>query len=211
MGLGDPMLHFDGITVNQLATVLNTSYSILKNWITLYEFPAKQKVFVTELKVLVVRYEDFWKWAEQNKQMLDFSRLEPNLLGPEPDWVEEKRKADHIKKMKIKTTPWTKDDDANLKHMLNAFRYTYTEIARQLNRSEAAVKRRILDLGLKQRPIRRNNHIKYTPEEVEKLITMYEKGYDLDTIAEALNKSALGVRGKLERMGYKFSNGVLSL
>ena len=208
MGLGDPMLHFDGITVSQLANVLNTSYSVLKNWIKLYDFPAKEKVFVTELKVLVVKYEDFWKWAKKNKQMLDFSRLEPNLLGPEPDWVEEKRKADQLKKLKIKTTPWTTNDDANLKHMLNAFKYTYTDIARHLSRSEAAVKRRILDLGLKQRPVRRNNHIKYKPEEVELLVSMYESGYDLDTIAERLGKSALGVRGKLERMGYKFKNGV---
>ncbi len=211
MGLGDARSHFDGITVSQLSLVLNTHYGILKNWIKLYDFPARKKVFAAENKVLVVTYQDFWKWAKENRHMLDFSRFERLSLGPEPKWVEEKRKADQIKKLHVPkphNTPWSKDDDEKLKWMLNQFKYTYPEIAEELKRSQAAVKRRILDLGLKQRPIRLPNHIKYSPEEERLLIDLLEKGYCFEEIAVRLNRSALGVRGKAERLGYKFKNGV---
>ncbi|RWR06735.1 hypothetical protein QNH23_06405 [Siminovitchia fortis] len=211
MGLGDARSHFDGITVSQLSLVLNTHYGILKNWIKLYDFPARKKVFAAENKVLVVTYQDFWKWAKENRHMLDFSRFERLSLGPEPKWVEEKRKADQIKKLHVPkphNTPWSKDDDEKLKWMLNQFKYTYPEIAEELKRSQAAVKRRILDLGLKQRPIRLPNHIKYSPEEERLLIDLLGKGYCFEEIADRLNRSALGVRGKAERLGYKFKNGV---
>jgi hypothetical protein len=211
VGLQDPRMCFDGITVNQLALALNISYSILKNWIKLYNFPARRKIFAKENRVLVITYQSFWKWAEQNKQMIDFARVEPNILGPEPDWVKTKRGADLIKAQKIKKSynnPWTKDEDNTLRGMLNAYMYTYPEIASRLNRSEGAVKRRIKDLGLKARPVRLNNHIKYTDEEVKTLVSLYEKGYCLEDIAQKIGKSALGIRGKLERLGYKFRNGV---
>ena len=42
----------------------------------------------------VIDIEDFWKWAEKNKSLLDFSRFDKYTLGAEPDWVDEKRKAD---------------------------------------------------------------------------------------------------------------------
>ncbi len=210
-GLSDARFAFDGITVSQLAEALGISYSILKNWIKLYDFPAKKRIFAAENRVLVVTYDDFWEWAEQNKQMLDFTRLEPLLLGPEPDWVKEKRTTDTRNGWIIKKShnnAWSKQEDTLLKSMLKAYKYTYPEISKKLNRSEGAVKRRILDLGLKMRPISLNNHVKYTSEEVEMLIELYEKGYCLEYIAEKMNKSALGIRGKLERMGYKFKNGV---
>ncbi|MBT2722293.1 hypothetical protein [Bacillus sp. ISL-46] len=211
MGLIDPRFAFEGITVNQLALAINVSYGILKNWIKIYEFPAKKKVFCKKNKVLIVSYADFWKWAEKNKQMIDFSRVEKNMLGPEPKWVEEKRNADFIKARKIRKShnhAWTIEEDNILKGMLSAYKYTYPEIAQRVNRSEGAVKRRIKDLSLKQRPIRLNNHIKYKPEEVELIVTLFDKGHCLEDIASRINKSALGVRGKLERMGYKFKNGV---
>lgn len=211
LGLNDPRTHIDGITINQLSKVLNTDYNILKNWIKRYGLPAQQKLVACEQKVRIITYDDFWWWAEWNKHMIDFSRFEKGDLGPEPDWVEEKRKADQIKKLHVPkphNTPWSKDDDAKLLWMLRQFKYTYPEIAKELKRTQSAVKRRILDLGLKERPVRLPNHNKYTKEEEELLIELLEKGYCFEEIANRLNRSALGVRGKAERMGYKFINGV---
>lgn len=211
LGLSDSRFAFEGITVNQLSVALNISYSILKNWIKLYDFPAKKKLFCQESKVLVVHYDDFWRWAQSNKQMIDFSRVEKNILGPEPSWVESKRNADMIRTRKIKKSQndlWSDEEENILKGMLNAYKYTYPEISQRLNRSEGAIKHRITDLGLRQRPIRLNNHIKYKPEEVELIIALFDKGHCLEDIASRINKSALGVRGKFERMGYKFKNGV---
>lgn len=213
LGLGDPLTHIDGITVSQLSHVLNTHYGILKNWIKKYDMPAKQKKVAREQRVWIISYEDFWKWAEKNKQMLDFSRLDRLALGPEPNWVEEKRKADQIKllhKPKPHNTPWSEAEDSKLKWMLDQYKYSYSEIADELKRSQGAIKRRMLDLGLKARPVRLYNHNKYTTEEEQKIIEMLEKGYCFEEIASCLgeHRSALGVRGKVERMGYKFKNGV---
>lgn len=211
MGLGDPRLHYDGLTVNQLASVLNVEHRTLRNWIKLYDFPARFKLFSRKERTLVVSYEDFWKWAEANKNMLDFSKIERLSIGPEPEWVEEKRKADQLKNLHVPrthNTPWSKRDDARLKQMLKQFKYTYPEIAGTLKRSQVAVKKRIRDLGLKERPVRLPNHTKYTPEVEQQLVDMLGKGYSFEVIASRLNKSSLGVRGKAERMGYKFKNGV---
>ena len=87
IGLSDPTLHFDGITICQLAQALNLQYSIVKNWIKNYDLPAKRKVFAKEQRVWVITYKEFWNWAESNRQMIDFSRFEKNVLGEEPSWV----------------------------------------------------------------------------------------------------------------------------
>lgn len=210
LGLGDPLTHIDGITISQLSQQLNTHYGIVKNWINKYGMPARQKTVACEMKVWIISYLDFWKWAEQNKQMLDFSRLERLALGPEPEWVEVKRRADQIKKFHVPkphNTPWSKDEDAKLIWMLNQHKYTYPEIAKELKRSQGAVKRRKLDLNLKARPVQLPKH-KYTKEEERLLVELLEKGYCFEEIASRMNRSALGVRGKAERLGYKFKNGV---
>jgi hypothetical protein len=205
LGLSDARFSYDGITLNQLAIALNRSYSVLKNWIKSYDFPARKKVFCKEAKVWVVKYEDFWDWAEEHKSLLDFARLEPNLLGPEPEWVKEKRKADIIKINKsTQWKDWTEEEDKKLISLVSAYRYTYPEISAMMGRSCGSIKRRLYDLGIKARPVRLNNHIKWTMEEVKLLIDMSEKGYGYNTIAEKLGKSEHAVRGKLERMGFDF-------
>lgn len=211
LGLIDARFSYEGITINQLALAINVSYSTVKNWVKLHDFPTHSKIFTESARVKVVQYHEFWKWAEKNKQMVDFSRIEKNILGPEPDWVESKRNADFIKRTKIKKShnhAWTTEEDNILKGMLSAYKHTYPEISQRLNRSEGAIKRRIGDLGLKARPVRLNNHIKYTQEEIDLIVTLFDKGHCLEDIASRINKSALGVRGKLERMGYSFVNGV---
>jgi hypothetical protein len=206
LGLGDPRTHYDGITINQLSQALCVSYSTVQSWIQKHDFPVKQKLFAIKDKVNVVTYEDFWEWAETHKQIIDFSKVEKNILGPEPEWVDIKRGADKIGFRK--SSPWTKEDDSTLKGMVNAYQYTYPEIAKALNRTEGAVKRRLTELGIKARPLRLNNHAKYTSEEMEFIVDMYHKGYSAEIIAERIGKSAFGVKGKLERMGYRFKHGV---
>lgn len=213
IGLGDPLTHLDGLTINQLSAALNTHYGIVKNWIKKYDMPARKKVVANSQQVWFIPYQDFWKWAEKNKQMLDFARLDRLSLGPEPEWVGVKRKADQIKlqhKPHPHNTPWSDSDDKKLIWMLEQYKYTYPELSAELKRSQGAIKRRMLDLGLKARPVRLNNHVKYTKEEEKLIIELMFDGYCFEEIATRLGKgrSALGVRGKVERMGYKFRNGV---
>lgn len=209
-GLGDARFNFDGITMNQLAVALNLHHSTLRNWEEKYDFPVRVKVFTESMKVKVITYQNFWKWAEFNKEMIDFSRTERGFMGSEPDWVETKRSADQIRKMHIPqphNTPWSKKEIGLLKGLVETGS-TYSEIQRHIQRTEGAIKRKLFELGVKYRPDRLPNHKKYTTEELEYIENAMNEGRSFEEMAEKLNRSALGIRGKVERMGYKFRNGV---
>ena len=210
IGLGDPIKHYNGISISELSKVINIHYAILKNWESKYNFPVKYKKFTQEKKVRVIKYSDWWKWAEQNKQMIDFSRFERGDLGPEPSWVEEKRKADQrlkIIKPKPHNTPWSKEDISRLKYFVEKG-FTYPEICDQLKRSHGAIKRKLNELGIKYRPQYLDNHQPYKQQEIDYIMNGINKGLSFEEMARNLGRSEAGVRGKLERLGYKFKNGV---
>lgn len=149
----------------------------------------------------VIDIDDFWKWAEENKSILDFSRFEKYTLGAEPEWVDIKRKADFEKLQKHgeHNAAWTSAEDNRLRYLLDKGTYTYTDLARELRHSEGAVKKRILDLKIDKRPVRVPSR-KWTEEEIETLCKMVDQGYDFTLIAEKLNRTALATRGKYERL-----------
>lgn len=210
LGLLDPTLHYDGITVRQLTIALGISCSTTKTWIQRYNFPAKQKIFLKKQRVHVVSFEDFWKWAEEHKHLINFAKLEPFLLGKEPFWVKEKRKIDRQKFKERR--PWTEKDISRLINLVNSYQYTYPEIATLLGRPEASIKRKLFDLNIKARPISLDRHNKYTEEEINLILELLKKGYSFNAIADKVNedksrefhKSANAIRGKLERMGFSF-------
>ncbi|GKU79803.1 HTH domain-containing protein [Paenibacillus sp. L3-i20] len=207
IGLGDARMNFDGITICQLAKALGREYSILKGWINRYKMPAKKKIFVSEARVWIIGYKEFWKWAEQHKELLNLAKMEENMLGPEPNWVKVKRNADLLRSQRTwQSTAWEAKEDQKLLQLVRLPNITYPELAKQLNRTETSIRRRLYDLNSKFHPVRLNNHVKYTSEQVAKLKEMAQAGYGYETIATALgpDKSASGVRGKLERMNFDF-------
>lgn len=211
MGLLEPTLHYDGITVHQLIKTLGVSSCSTKMWINRYNFPVKKKVFSKTKRINVVSYDDFWNWAEQHKHLINFAKLEPLILGKEPDWVAEKRRID--KRRFGERRAWTPKDKERLISLVTSYQYTYPEIARILNRPEASVKRKLFDMGVKARPLSLNKNIKYTDEELIFILRKLHEGYSFNAITDNINigkpkhthKSANGIRGKLERMGYLFN------
>lgn len=162
-------------------------------------FPIKYKTKFKE-KVKIVDIDEFWKWIEKNPSKLDFSNFEKNALGPEPKWVEKKRIDDKLKKKKFSTKPWTNTEDKRLIEALNMFKYSYKELSQMLNRTEGAIQRRIIDLGLKQRPIRISSHNKWTEEEFEKLTECINNKVPYSKMTEVIDKSEKAIRGKIYNM-----------
>ena len=39
--------------------------------------------------------------VKTHKHVVDFSRIEPGIFGPEPDWMKEKRNADLVAKRNV--------------------------------------------------------------------------------------------------------------
>lgn len=209
--LGDPLTHMDGITVSRLAKEIGLEYKLVMNWAEKYGFPAKQKRLAKQRKVWYVKYEDFWEWADNNRQMIDFTRFDKYALGSEPEWANEKRMADFNKKRfvpKPHNTPWSAGDLNKLLTLVKKPNMTYPEMSRILQRTHGAIKRRLEMEGIKFRPSYLPNHNKYTAGEIETLETMMHKGHSFIEIAFILDRSEAGVRGKAERMGYTFKNGV---
>lgn len=202
MELGRHLHCGEVITLNQLFNGIGkgSSYGWLENRWCRYGLPVKLKKSIKR-RYRVIKIEDFWEWAKQHKDIIDFSQFEKNMLGAEPSWVEEKRHAD-IAAAQYKKTPWTKEEDIILISMVNAYRYSYRDVSERLRRTAGAVKRRMIILGIKQRPLKAENHILWSDKEVKDLIILKDAGYGPEVISEKLGgkRSALAVRGKLERM-----------
>lgn len=158
---------------------------------------------ITTKKVAKIGIDDFWKWAEKNKNILNFARFEKGALGKEPYWVDEKRKADLINPSKHNSNrPWTNSDDILLISKVRSCKYTYRDLAYEFNRTEAAIKRRLYDLNVPYRPVPLDNQIKWTDEENEKMVELYKNGYDTYAISRALNKTHLSISDRLRARGY---------
>lgn len=198
MGLGGFLLNGDYITKNQLLKIIqgcNVGGGAYTNK-TYATIPFKKKRII-EQSVSVIRLDEFWKWAEEHKRDIDFTKIEEGALGKEPEWAKRKRKIDF--ECRVNTNPWTAIEDQKLLRMAGMFKYTHTEIACELNRTEGAIKRRLLNLGSKLRPLKAD--VKpWGREEIVNLIFLYEEGYSFEAIGKRLGRSAFGCRGKIERI-----------
>ena len=199
MGLGAFLDNGDYITYKQLLKVLGNvgGYKEI-SWIEKRGFPVRIKK-VRNAVFRIVRIEDFWKWAEEHKELLDFSRFEENILGKEPEWAKEKRRLDKEKNRKYKNCPWTNAEKEQLIFLLRQQKYTYYEIAQKLRRTERSIETKMLELDIKDRPLKAKAQL-WTEEQKETLIHLIEKGYSYELLAEQLGRSSKAIRGFVYRI-----------
>ena len=152
-----------------------------------------------KIRYRMVNINDFWEWLKKNPTQISIVKLPPGELGAEPDWVKYKRSADaYNDNLKTKgNIVWTRNEDERLKLYLLQFRYSYKDISKMLLRTENAIRRRIVTLGLKQRPVRAENRI-WTEDENKMLIDMHGKGYGNEHIGSILNRTGNSIRGKVD-------------
>ncbi len=86
------------ITWRQLLNTIGVADGGYKSisWVKNRDFPVKTKR-MDKNAYKIVYIEDFWKWAEKNQDLLDFSKFEEHSLGKEPPWAKGKRKRDFEK------------------------------------------------------------------------------------------------------------------
>ena len=192
----------DYVTWNQLMLALGITggngYKIT-SWVKNRGFPVHTKQ-VNNKSFRIVYLEEWWEWAEKNLDLLDFSRFEENVLGAEPDWVKEKRKHDVEKAGKYVTTPWTKTEDEKLRRLVAKQKYSYDDLSKMMRRTNGAIQRRLCDLGVKDRPVKADNHIRWMEEDFRRLGELIKAGYGYDLIAENIGRSSKAVRGRVYQM-----------
>ena len=200
LGLGGYINARDEITLNLLINTLGykNSYSWVSKKFENHNIPIK-KMKIIDKSVKMVNINEFWEWAEKNKEILNFADFEEGALGKEPLWVKEKRNIDKNSLNKInRNRLWTKYEEQLLISKVKSMRYTYEELSKEFNRTEGAIKSRLNKLQTPYRPLERDRHIIWTEEENNTLLQMYKDGYGANQIARKINKSEFSVK---ERVG----------
>lgn len=200
LALGPFLESGDYITLNQLFVIMGVKLRgndfRLKTWLN-KGFPLRYQQRGKK-KIRIVKIDEFWKWADENRSLVDFSRLEKNILGIEPDWVKQQRMLDYKVNMLFKRTPWTDMEDKKLLMLLKEYKYTYLDLSKKLHRTSAAIEKRIRDLGYKERPLRADNK-KCSAREFEEIISLISQGANYSLISAYLNKSEKAIRGRIYR------------
>lgn len=203
IGLGAVLESGDYVTLNQLLIAVagtNSAYSYKTiSWVKNRGLPV-HTMKVDKNSFRVVYLDEFWEWAEKNRSFLDFSKMEPLVLGAEPDWVAEQRRKDFQAFAIQRKDPWTADDDSRLVALVKQHKYGYAELSEMLCRSAGAIQRRLQDLGVKERPVKADGHsasAKWTDGDFEILAEGIRHGDSYTLIGKRLGKSEKAVRGKV--------------
>lgn len=203
LGLGAFLEHGDYITLHQLLMAFTSSSASdtykLKSWVKNRGMPVHTRL-IKEKRVRIIYLDEFWVWAEKNRSFLDFSKMEPLILGAEPPWVAEQRKKDATAFRNQRKDPWTPEEDARLRMLLKQYKYGYKELSEMLHRSNGAIQRRVLDLGIKERPVKADGHsqeAKWIDDDYQTVADGIRAGDSYAVIGERIGKSEKAVRGKV--------------
>ncbi|AJD31692.1 hypothetical protein FDE98_16635 [Clostridium sporogenes] len=197
LGLSSALEATGELTAAEIAKVFKIdAHVVVDKWIKNKALKAQYKAVRCKRKFWRIKTEDFWKWAKDNKEIINFSKLERNILGKEPSWVDLERKKDFKEKPKRQHQFWNELEDRRLKNMWKS-NLSLKEIAERLNRSCSSIRHRSKRLGLV--PTRKVN-IPWKKEEIETLINMKEKGALDREIAWELGRSTGNISWKRKEL-----------
>lgn len=183
------------MTVHELAVLIRKSPHTIKRWIENGYLTAVKRTVCYKTKYHLISTEDFWEFAETHKDLLNFHKIEPNILLPEPEWVEEERKKDYHARLKSSREQWELSEDNILISMRKAG-YSTKEIAERLGRKARGVQRRrekLIKKGLME-PEKINLY--WRDEEIETMYELEKKGYTDQEIAYELGREAQHIADK---------------
>jgi hypothetical protein len=202
LGLGNTRLASGKLTANELAKALNIDTHVVTRWLNECGLKGVKRATRISAKFHLISVENFWKWAEQNKERINFYKIEPNILVPEPDWVEEQRKLDYQTIPKRQGAKWTEQEDNRLIEMTNAG-YKQEEIGVALNRSGLSVQRRLSRLREKRKIPMLKVVLPWSEEEVRMLLDLEKQGLSDVEIAYELGRDSNNIswkRGHLRKL-----------
>lgn len=196
LGLGSMINNnYDVITLSDLCKLLNVSYiKVVNTWVNL-GLKLKRKKLSDSKSYVVIYLKDLIDFLEKNQNEWDSEYLEKNILGPEPNWLKEKRIKDSTEKTSFRRM-WT-DEEIQKVEQLYKNGMSYLQISKEVNRTKNAV-------GILLRKMGYTYTLPnfWTEEETEYLKNNYENMTYQD-IADSLGKTHSSVSHKVIRMGFK--------
>lgn len=137
LGISNTKAQTGYLTTYQLAKLVQKDATTIRGWITRHGLKSTKKTTHSSRQFHFIHPEDFWKWASENKEKVDFSKIEPQTIIPEPSWVEKERTKENPISYKI----WSIKEEKKLKMMLTEG-YSIKEVAGKLDRSIISVQRK---------------------------------------------------------------------
>jgi len=142
LGISNTKAQTGYLTTYELAKLVQKDATTVRAWITKHGLQSTKKTTRCSRQFYFIHPEDFWKWAKDNREKIDFSKIEPHTIIPEPSWVEKERKFENPTSYKV----WSIKEENQLK-VLVMEGYTLNEVANKLDRSLISVKRKYSRLG----------------------------------------------------------------
>lgn len=144
MGLTSLIGSSGRMTANTLASLVGHDFKVVKRWVDNHGLPHMRRSLnvKTKNKHILIDAEEFWEWAEQNKERIDFLRIEKNSIVPEPKWVEGERRKLMQNPKKIRKV-WTQQEEVRLWNMFYTAGMKQKDIAKKFNVTPTAIERKL--------------------------------------------------------------------
>lgn len=197
MGLTDNKDAFDYVIKRTLADTLKVDSKTIDYFIT-KGLRVRRKITCKVKRYNFIAISDFWEWSSENKELINWTELEKNALGEEPEWVDQERRKILLNKRPSKIRgKWTEKEEKKLLSLYNS--KTYKEIAVIMGRTESSVMQKIGKLNGTKR--KRKG---WTIKEIATLKELLKQGHTDIEIANKLERSKSSITTKrlfLDREG----------
>lgn len=125
----------ESLTAKTLAQCFNSDVSVVIRWIEKFNLPCK-KTFYNNQHRYFIDIDEFWKWAEQNKGLINWIKYDVESLPPDPLWVKEERAKMHNTKHRKTITIYDKQTVKSMDRQ----GFTNAQIAKELGRTVESIK-----------------------------------------------------------------------
>lgn len=192
MGLGGCYSAGNYLSANAVAEMLKVdNHTVTDYWIAKCGLKAKKKALI-EFKTWIIKHEDLIKWLKANTDKWDSRKIELYALGEEPQWLQEKRKADRELPAK-RFVKWTREEEKLLISYVN-MGLTQKEIAERFGRTKDAIERKTHRLREKGELKSIKVIVPWTEQEKNILISMDKQSKQDEEIAWELGREVDHVR-----------------
>jgi hypothetical protein len=137
LGLSNTKEQLGLLTIGGLAKLLKVDPNTVRGWVKNHGLPCIKKVTRNRKRFYFIDPNNFWLWAENHKEKIDFSKIEKHSIAPEPEWVDKERTPK-------KTTNYKSWTTYEIKVMVNLLKKgaTYKTVGEKLQRSLISIERK---------------------------------------------------------------------
>lgn len=143
LGMGNTRTQSGAITMGELARFIQVDRKTVQGWVERHQLPCTKRITRKSKSFYFIDPLEFWIWAETNKEKIDFSKIEKNVLAPEPSWVEKERAKDKQRGTGriINYRTWTTKENQRLVQ-LKEQGLNFVQIATELGRTRESVEKK---------------------------------------------------------------------